>query len=332
MAPSLGRPTLVALGVSLVLAALAGNSVAYATSNRQSSEPLGPDLIVTHGQLHGTNWATQGHAEKFTWKHQTKNRGGKTSQKSHTSLELVNQHGAVALDTLRVPALSPGEAQKGKGKFTARFDDGTYDYGSYTPRICANRGHKVPEGEDDNNCKELGHLFYLVPFVFKGTVGGVGSLVPGVIMTWTGTVTADLEGVQYADGGLFDYVFYAGSLTYTVAGVDGEGCSWSGTGSYNPATRLTELNTIFGANSRYGAWAAVEPHYNFPVTVTCPGHGATTAAISPTQWGHGRWLDTGLFDRGLGDPGVDTLSGQFNDGHVGGSTTYTWDLKAGETG
>jgi hypothetical protein len=328
-----GRRTRMMLGLSLAAATLVGTPGAHA-----AARPDKPDLTVTHGRLQaagGFSWVVRGHHRvKLTWRHRTKNAGKAPSKATLTALRLVHGNGSVVgLDKLRVPELEPRKSKEGRGSLSETFDE-TYDYGTYTPRICANAGrHKIREGHKAPNCLEL-RPFYVVPLAFTGTVSGTAplhaDLLPGVTLSWEGTVSADLgPGGLLGDDGLFDYTFFEGPVTYTVKGTDAiSGCTWSGTGTYQPLDWAAEINVELGEGAHYSAQDSVAPSYHFPVTLTCPNHpGTTEAEVSPYLYGLVRWFDTGPTDRPLLDPGLTSLAGIYNDPRPAGSTTYDWILK-----
>jgi hypothetical protein len=323
-----GRQALVMLGASLVLTTLAGTAAAHATSSRK------PDLIVTNVGLHagnGRTWVTRGNegAFKLTWHHRTRNDGNGAAGKSKTGLRLVAGHRVVRLARVGVPRLAPDTVHKGGSTFSEIFDQ-TWDYGTYTTRACADVTHLVAEKNEGNNCFD-GHPFYVIPSEFTGTIGGAAPLdtnvFPGVTVSWEGTVTADVSEFARGNHGTFGYVFFRGPVTYTVQGTDDAGCTWSGTGDYNPLHQTAPLDLQFGPGAHYSARDFVDPKFAFNVTTTCPGHITGNDGFSPSLFGLPKWLDTSPGTRPFDDPGLTALSGSYTDQRADGPTTYAWNLK-----
>jgi hypothetical protein len=230
-----------------------------------------------------------------------------------------------------VPALPAGHAAAGLGRFKVHFDD-TWAFGTYAIRICADAHHRVDERYETNNCKKL-HRMYVVPGLFEGTVKGIGPLAndlfPGVTLSWTTEKLLIGEAFHRdrAADGLFDYYPVRGSVIYKLAGTDSGGCTWSGSGTYNPQTWPAPLHLAYGRVPHYSARDIVKTDWAFTANVACPGHGTSHPSISPSLWGFTRWFDTGPNARPLRDPGLVRLRGRNTDQRAHGTTTINWNLE-----
>lgn len=332
MTPHFGRAARLMLGASLVFAGLAGNPAAHAAK----PNPREPNLVVTEGafaQQFGGHVTTR-HPVQFTWRHTTENHGKKKSPVTHTGLEFVTMDGKERiLDQVRVPPLAKDEAAKGGHTFTENIDT-RYGYGTYLPRICADPKEKLTEeSHKGNNCKKFRHEYYVAPFAVNGTVSGNVELFPGVTLRWNGNVSGQLtDGLDSAEGGVVDYTFVSGAVSYTVAGIDNRGCSWLGTGTYQPSTWRAKFTMVFGIGAHYTSHAGIAPLWNFPATVICPDGHATSATVQPAMLGVGNWLDTVNEAPSFKDPGVTQMKGTATDQRPTGHTTWNWDLTASDFG
>jgi hypothetical protein len=293
-----------------------------------------PDLVVTAGHVNKRDfwYFSRGDPATFKWGHRTKNVGRAQSRRSPTGFRFLARRGKpFPGDDLEVPALSPGHAEAGVGRFREHFDD-TWEFGTYAMKICADVHDRVDESDERNNCKKL-HRLYVVPGHLMGTVTGTGPLdnrvFPGVTVSWK----ADVHFGQFfqparADDGLFDYLLVEGSVKYKIQGTDSGGCTWNGSGTYNPSTWPALVHLAFGQLPHYSARDIVKTDYAVTTTITCPGHQPGNSQISPSLFGFPRWFDTGPHVRALKDPGLVRLSGRYvDDQRVGGHATFTWNLE-----
>ena len=165
---------------------------------------------------------TTRHPVQFTWRHTTQNHGKKKSPVTDTGLEFVTMDGKERiLDQVRVPPLAKDEAAKGGQTFTENIDT-RYGYGTYLPRICAD-----PKGSSPRNLTRATTArsssptsINVAPFAVNGTVSGNVELFPGVTLRWNGNVSGQFtDGLDSAEGGVVDYTFVSGAVSYTVAGI-----------------------------------------------------------------------------------------------------------------
>jgi hypothetical protein len=301
-----------------------------------------PDLTLTAGALsegsrHANFVLGQDSRVRFTWHHRTKNVGtAPARRRSWTAVQFLvgKDPFTPAGARLRVPPLDPGQAAAGRGAFTLNFNDGTWDYGTYPRRMCADATNVVNEPRTGNNCKTL-HNLYVIPFDLKGSVGGTGELSPnvhpGVTLSWGGTVQFEAQEVSRSNDGIFDYTFAEGPLTYTVSGTDTlSGCAWSGTGTYTPDRPfgIDYMRLMFDRGHWYAAGISVDPAFHFTATLNCPNHVTFTWDVAPYNYGFSYWLDTGSARR-FPYLGMTHLTGGWNEVTNGDQTIrYSWNLQA----
>src|SRR5262245_29145913 len=95
------------------------------------------------------------------------NNGSASARSSDTSALFESRSPSGA--SLPVPRLAPGGSRTGSGSF--RVDFGTWEFGTYPTRICADLIDAVTESDEENNCAELEPI-HLVPTVLTGRVTG----------------------------------------------------------------------------------------------------------------------------------------------------------------
>ncbi len=284
-----------------------------------------PDLIVTHGEVspQGGDQVIVGRGvERFNWGHRTKNAGNAASRRSETAFEIASR--ALSGAALSVPRLAASKSHLATGSFTVNF--GTWEFGTYPTRICADSLDVVTESKEGNNCRGLAPI-HVVPFRLSGRVTGKIESLPPVQtfdLTWTADVTYDLSRIHFDDRRVYiDYTFSQVSVIYKVQGTDSIGCTYSGTRADTPPVQGIRL--WFGQRGWYRAENAISQGFRIRVTQKCP---ETPDPFTFNQPVAGAWFTTGGL-RQFQTPGLEALRGRFIDSSSGvKKTTISWNLVA----
>jgi hypothetical protein len=164
-------------------------------------------------------------------------------------------------------------------------------------------------------------VFQMGSPAYSGTFSGQAQPPGEGPLSWTGNANFATPGSQPGSTYLT-----SGSVTWTVAGTDTSGCTWSGTGSFafNGSFALAGGRdggiTIVGtAYTAAVETASPDPMsaWELPVTVTCP---AQAPQSEYEEWGF--WLDTGSGNNANGTQ----LDGSYSE--PAGLGEWSWSLTA----